>query len=134
MPQMAAESQGRWIFEVEIQVDMPGAPSVDIVKEDRLLTLPSAQSIIWLRGNLARYIAVVRHHTGRPRNKTMAQKENMTRLRMRKLSALSRGGSFFLGAAEMAFSGAASSFGMPAAEPLLIEALMASSSNGSDLR
>jgi hypothetical protein len=58
----------------------------------------------------------------------------MTRLRMRKLSALSGGGSFFLGAAETAFCGVASSFGMSVPGLLLIEKLMASSCNGSAMK
>jgi hypothetical protein len=57
----------------------------------------------------------------------MAQKEKMTRLRMRKLSALSGGGSFFLGAAETAFLGAALSVGRAAPGTSPIEVLMASS-------
>lgn len=131
---MAAAFQGRWIFAVEIQVGMPGTPSAEGCRgKGEVFTLPSAQSIIWLRGNLARYIAVVRHHTGSPRQSTMAQKESMTRLRMRKLSALSTGGSFFLGAAEMAFSGAASSFGMPRPGPSLVDALMSLSRTGSTM-
>ena len=117
---------------METLVDMPGYQLAGAMKEYAFLTLPSAQSIIWLNGNLARYIAVVRHHTGSPRNRTIAQKEKMTRLRMRKLSPLSRGGSFFLGAAETAFSGAASSFSMPGFP--LTEALMASSCKRSAMK
>jgi hypothetical protein len=134
VPQTVVGSLDRWIFEVEILVDMPGWPLASATKEDGSLTLPSAQSIIWFRGSLALYIAVVLHHTGSPRNRTIAQKEKMTRLRMRKLSALSRGGSFFLGAAETAFSGAASSFSMPVPGFPLVEALMASSCKRSAMK
>src|SRR5947207_15152439 len=56
------------------------------------LTLPSAQSTISWSGSLARYIDVVLHHIGNPRNMTTAQNEKMTRVRMRMLSCDSGGG------------------------------------------
>lgn len=47
-----------------------------------LLTLPSAHSSISCKGSRARWIEVVHHHIGRPRIMTMAQNEEMTRLRV----------------------------------------------------
>ncbi len=76
-------------------------------------------------------MAVVCHQTGSPSNRTMAQKETITRLRIRKLWGLSGGGSFFVRAALTASGGAASSWGMPVPGGALIEALMASARDGS---
>ena len=56
-------------------------------------TLPSAHSIISSRGRLARYIVVVFHHIGRPRQSMMSQKERMTRERRLVSAGFSGGGS-----------------------------------------
>lgn len=70
--------------------------------------MPSAQSIIWSKGKLALYIAVVFHHIGRPRKIKIAQKERKTKYLVRIESADSGGGSFLIGRAEVALSGACS--------------------------
>jgi len=43
-----------------------------------ILTLPSAQSSMSSKGRFARYMVVVFHHIGRPRQRTINQKERMT--------------------------------------------------------
>ena len=76
-------------------------------------TFPSAQSIIWSKGNRALYIVVVFHHIGTPKHSIMTQKENITSARIRMLSGVSGGGSFFLGAADTAFAGTCSALSTP---------------------
>lgn len=58
----------------------------------RLLTFPSAQSVIKSKGNSARYMAVVLHHIGSPNSTTTTQKETITDRLRRWLSLVSGGG------------------------------------------
>lgn len=55
-------------------------------------TLPSAHSIISSKGRSARYIVVVFHHIGRPKNRTISQKERMMKDRRRTCAGFSGGG------------------------------------------
>ena len=89
---------------------MPTNISIGPSTDSGAITLPSAQSIIWSSGNFALYIAVVLHHIGKPKNNTIAQKENITKALSRMLSGVSGGGSFFVGATDTAFAGASSPF------------------------
>lgn len=57
-------------------------------------TLPSAQSIISSKGKLARGIVVVCHHIGKPRKRTINQKESIICERLRISDGLSGGGCF----------------------------------------
>lgn len=61
-----------------------------------LYTFPSAQLIISLRGRFARYMLVVFHHIGKPRNMTIAQKDRMTSDRLWISAGFSGGGCFGL--------------------------------------
>lgn len=59
-----------------------------------LPTFPSAHSNMSSKGRSARYMVVVFHHMGRPKRRTISQKERMTWLRRRTSDAFSGGGSF----------------------------------------
>lgn len=100
----------QWICVMERLVGKPDNISISIDSPSLAFihTLPSAHSIISSTGKLARYMAVVLHHIGKPTNTIMAQNEAITYTRRRILSGDSGGGSFLLDAMLTAYAGASS--------------------------